>query len=229
MTDLSVIIPAAGSGSRMGSDVPKPYLKIGGMTILERTIRCFDRPNRVHSIIVSVSHAWLDYTLKMIETMNVHPLVIVVEGGSERMFSIKNALAAVPEDSNYVAVHDAVRPFLSVELFDSLVDTVKIYKAVIPGIGVTDTIKVKDDFNFIESTPNRDKLVAVQTPQIFSKSILIEAYENAIVKGFMGTDDASLVELSGHKIRLVAGDPQNFKITWPDDIAKAEKIINRLK
>ena len=165
----------------------------------------------------------------MIETMNVHPLVIVVEGGSERMFSIKNALAAVPEDSNYVAVHDAVRPFLSVELFDSLVDTVKIYKAVIPGIGVTDTIKVKDDFNFIESTPNRDKLVAVQTPQIFSKSILIEAYENAIVKGFMGTDDASLVELSGHKIRLVAGDPQNFKITWPDDIAKAEKIINRLK
>lgn len=229
MTDLSVIIPAAGSGSRMGSDVPKPYLIIGGMTILERTIRCFDRPDRVHSIIVSVSPDWLDYTRALVETINIQPSIIVVEGGSERMYSIKNALSAVSDDINYIAVHDAVRPFLSAELFDSLVEAVKIHKSVIPGLGVTDTIKILDDSGFIASTPKRDQLVAVQTPQIFSKSILIGAYENAIEKGFIGTDDASLVELSGHKIRLIPGDPDNFKITWPEDIEKAEKIINRFK
>lgn len=226
MTDLSVIIPAAGSGSRLGTETPKPFLQIGGMTILERTIRCFDRPDRVSSIIIPVSADWLDFTRNLVKSINVSPSIQVVQGGAERMYSINNALTFVSEKTTYVAVHDAVRPFVSPNLFDSLVEAVQTYNAVIPGISVTDTIKVKDEGGFIASTPNRDSLVAVQTPQIFRRELLVEAYKNALSNGYLGTDDASLVELLGHKIRLIAGDINNFKITWPDDIQKAEKIIN---
>ncbi|HAC16207.1 MAG TPA: 2-C-methyl-D-erythritol 4-phosphate cytidylyltransferase [Bacteroidetes bacterium] len=229
MTDLSVIIPAAGSGSRMGSDIPKPFLRLGEMTILERTIRCFDRPDRVLSIIISVSSDWLDFTRSMVQTLDVKPAVLVVEGGSERMYSIKNALAVVPAETKYIAVHDAVRPFLSSELFNALIEAAENFEAVVPGIAVTDTIKIKDDSGFVVSTPNRDTLVAVQTPQVFGKAVINEAYKLAILRDYTGTDDASLVELSGHKIRLIPGDPNNFKITWPDDIEKAEKFINRFK
>lgn len=226
MTDLSVIIPAAGSGSRLGTEIPKPFLQIGGMTILERTIRCFDRPDRVRSIIIPVSAEWMDFTQKLVKTIDVSLSIHVVEGGAERMYSIKNALSSVSDETPFVAVHDAVRPFLSPVLFDSLLEAVQTYHAVVPGISVTDTIKIKDEDGFIASTPSRDSLVAVQTPQIFRRELLIEAYETAQSKGYLGTDDASLVELLGHKIRLIAGDINNFKITWPDDIQKAEKIIN---
>lgn len=225
--DLSIIIPAAGSGVRLGSDVPKPFIEIDGISILERTIRCFLNPQIVNNIIIPVSGSWIEHTRVLVSGIATDISIEVIEGGAERMYSINNALSILPEHIKYVAIHDAVRPFVSRELMEALLTEVKKYDAVIPCTPVTDTIKFTDETGFVTGTPDRNTLMAVQTPQLFKKELVLEAYELAIRKGIFGTDDASLVERLGQKVRLIQGSTENFKITWPGDIERAERMIRK--
>lgn len=221
MVDLSVIIPAAGSGSRLGSETPKPFLKIGGKTILEHTIERFNKPEMVREILIPVSKNWLEKATEMVNTEHFGVPVRFLEGGSERMYSIQNALSLLDVNSKYVAIHDAVRPFLSDDLLNRLTDTLREFGAVIPGVPVTDTIKMVDKSHIVTETPDRSTLFAVQTPQCFRIDWIKKAYTIAVSSGNFGTDDASLCEMAGFQIHVIEGERDNFKITWSEDFEKA--------
>lgn len=225
MPDLSVIVPAAGSGSRMGGDLPKPFLDLGGLPILSRTLRCFNYPERVVEIILAVSPEFKSYAEDAVSKAELSIPVKFVEGGSERMYSISNALVEVSPSVKFVAVHDAVRPFVSRNLFNRLYDAVKNTGACIPGISVSDTIKQIKSNGVVRQTLIRDELRAVQTPQLFSLPILREAYRLAISNQRFGTDDASLVEQLGYDVTLIDGELDNIKITYPIDLKRAEDYI----
>ena len=226
MADLSVIIPAAGSGSRIGGEVPKPFLELDGMSILEMTLRRFDRPE-VREIIVAVGEGWFDVARESIQVDTFEVNVLFVKGGSERMYSIRNALNVVSNQSTFVAIHDAVRPFFTDRLFERLANEVRIYGAVIPGIPVTDTIKRVSSTKEVVETPDRSTLFAVQTPQFFRKDWIIDAYRLEGEQHYVGTDDASLCEKAGYTVRLIEGERENFKITWPEDLVKAREYLKK--
>lgn len=225
MPDLSVIVPAAGSGSRMGENLPKPFLNLGGLPILSRTLRCFNYPNRVVEIVLAVSPEFKSLAEDAVNKADLVVPVKIVDGGSERMYSISNALAEVSTSAKFVAVHDAVRPFISRDLLDRLYNAVRESGACIPGISVTDTIKQIESDGIVRQTLLRDELRAVQTPQLFSLPVLREAYRFAISNQRFGTDDASLVEQSGYDVLLIDGEQDNFKITYPVDLKRAEEYI----
>lgn len=229
MVDLSVIIPAAGSGSRLGSEIPKPFLKIGDRTILEHTIDRFDKPELVREVLVPVSKNWLEKVTEMVNTEHFSVPVRFLEGGSERMYSIQNALSLLDKSSGYVAIHDAVRPFFSDKLLSRLIDTVREFGAVIPGVPVTDTIKIVDNSHIVTKTPDRSTLFAVQTPQCFRIDWIKKAYEIASGSGNFGTDDASLCEMAGFQVHVVEGERENFKITWNEDLEKARIRLTKLE
>jgi len=223
---ISVIIPAAGSGSRMGSDIPKPFLQMGGLPILSHTLRCFDMPRQISEIVLPVSTGSRDLAEHAVAAASLQVPVRYVEGGDERMYSIWNALQITDKTADLIAVHDAVRPFVSTDLWQRLVDQALRVGAAIPGLPVTDTIKITDNNNRVVHTPPRETLRSVQTPQVFAREILWKAYQHAMKEGSFGTDDASLVEQINVPVMLVQGEKENFKITYPADIRRAEEQLN---
>lgn len=227
MVDLSVIIPAAGSGSRLGSEIPKPFLKIGDRTILEHTIARFDKPELVREIVVPLSKDWLGKVSELVDPKHFNVPIRFIEGGVERMYSIQNALSYLNADSTYVAIHDAVRPFFSDELLDRLIHAVQKFGAAIPGVPVTDTIKVVDKSHIVTETPDRNRLFAVQTPQCFRTDWIKRAYEISVTSGNFGTDDAALCEMAGYQVHVVEGERDNFKITWTEDLEKARIRLSK--
>lgn len=226
MSRLAVILPAAGSGSRMGTRIPKPFIELEGATILEHTLRNFAKVPRLAEIIVATSGEWVGQVEGILASFNQDGVrVKVVEGGSERQYSIHNALKNVSDDVDLVAVHDAVRPFISPELIEACCDKAEDLGAAIIAVPAKDTIKKVDDDQLIQGTPDRRFLWQAQTPQIFRKEKIQEAYESALSSGFVGTDDASLVEQLGYEVGIVEGDRRNLKITYPIDLKIAELIL----
>ncbi len=225
MCKLSVIIPAAGSGERMGSDVPKPFIQVGDKTILEHTISRFLEVSDVAQIIIATSKSYISTIKSMFEQLSSDIQLNVVEGGSERQFSIYNALKIVSAECELVAVHDAVRPFVRKQLIEECCEVAINVGGAVLGVPAKDTIKKVDGDKLVESTPDRSGLWQAQTPQIFQKELLIEAYESALDQNFIGTDDASLVERIGGTIQMVEGDRENLKITYPVDLKVAELIL----
>lgn len=227
MTKLAVIIPAAGSGSRMGARVPKPFLKLRGVAILEHTIRAFAKVDEVEQIIVSTSAEWMSEVESVLENFKYDVQELnVVEGGKERQDSIYNAFSKVSEEVNLIAVHDAVRPFICKELIKECCELAIKYGGGIVAVPAKDTIKKVNADSVISDTPDRDGLWQAQTPQIFQKTLLMEAYESAIREKFTGTDDSSLVERIGGVVKVLEGDRRNLKITYPIDLKVAELILD---
>tara|TARA_R110000868_G_scaffold235273_1_gene489005 strand:- start:1636 stop:2331 length:696 start_codon:yes stop_codon:yes gene_type:complete len=227
MTKLAVIIPAAGSGSRMGSRIPKPFLKLQNISILEHTIKNFANLDFVTQIIVSTSKEWVSEVELILSNFSEKTETLsVVIGGNERQDSINNALSVVSEDVNLVAVHDAVRPFINPELIKQCSSSALEFGGAIIAIPAKDTIKEVGEDLVIQNTPERNRLWQAQTPQIFQKNLLISAYTSAIKSGFIGTDDASLVERIGGKVKIIEGDRRNLKITFPIDLKVAELILD---
>jgi 2-C-methyl-D-erythritol 4-phosphate cytidylyltransferase len=224
---LALIIPAAGSGTRLGGEIPKPYLKIAGKTILEYTLARFQNIEGLDEVIVSTSIRYSDHTKKILSAIYPDIRTAVVEGGEERQHSILNALNAVSENIKFVAVHDAVRPFVTEGVIRSCFQKAKDVGGAIVAVRAKDTIKVSDMDDLIKSTPDRKTLWQAQTPQIFQTNLLKRSYKNAMDQGFLGTDDASLVEFSGSPVVLVEGNEENFKITYPLDFKLAEWIIEK--
>jgi 2-C-methyl-D-erythritol 4-phosphate cytidylyltransferase len=222
MTGAIVIVPAAGSGTRFGGDLPKQFRELGGKPIVQHVIERFLLDERVARVIVPVAEQLL-----AVVNRGSSERVEFVAGGATRQQSVRRGLDAVPDGYEIVAVHDAVRPFFAVEMFHKLLDLAAESGAAFPGLPVTDTIHVVEG-DRITATPDRRLLFAAQTPQCFRLEVLRDVLARAEGNQDDATDEAGLAAKYGHVVRLLAGDPMNFKITQPEDLIVAERVFERL-
>ena len=223
---ISVLIPAAGHGSRMESSIKKPYLMLGDKPILSHTIDRFERNSVIDEIFVIVDES--DFTMchkEIIAPFRYRKIRELVPGGETRQESVLNGLRALSNDVDFVVVHDGVRPFINDDIIFQCLEATEEFGAAISAVPVKDTIKVADQNLFIEHTPKRDRLWQVQTPQVFRKSLIVQAHERATQDGTNATDDAALVEKLGAPVKLVMGSYQNIKLTTPEDLQFAETLL----
>lgn len=234
---LAVIIPAAGRGVRMGASKPKQFLEIGGSPILMRSVRAFLDSPEVSKILLVVPADYVEATRGLVERFTLETKasgeglwpeggIDVIAGGKERQDSVWNGLLAVPEECGWVAVHDGARPFLTRDVLDRTLFGAVEAGAAIAAVPSTDTVKRVRGVEVVETLP-REAIWLVQTPQIFRKDLLIRAYETARDGDWAATDDAAFVERLGLPVRVIEGDPENIKITRPEDLARGEWILSR--
>lgn len=223
---VSVIIAAAGMSNRMGSKINKQFIAIGGKPILAHTIEKFEKCRYIDEIILVSKEEEIEYCRKeIVKKYKFNKVSNIIRGGKERQDSVYNGILALDERTDIVLTHDGARPFIKVEnIEDGILNVIK-HGACVVGVPVTDTIKVVKEDNNVESTPIRNLLWAAQTPQCFHKDILIKGYERAIIDGFIGTDDSSIVERIGYDVKMVMGSYENIKITTPEDIILAESLF----
>lgn len=216
----NVIIVAGGKGLRMGNDLPKQFIPIGGKPVLMRTIEAFYRFDQDINIILVLPVSHQDYWKSLCEEYNFSIEHLIANGGETRFHSVKNGLALVT--NGLVGVQDGVRPFGSVEMIKRCFDAAREYPAVIPVIDSTDSLRevVDEDKSRIV---DRSKIRLVQTPQVFDLNVLKKAYQTDFKETF--TDDASVVEAMGVNVHLVKGEVTNIKITTPLDLKIGELII----
>ncbi len=215
------IIVAGGSGKRFGSEVPKQFLPLDGKAVLMRTIEKFDKAGAAIVVVLPAEHQqmWID----MCKDCNFPVTHTIATGGKTRFESVKNGIAAIDDlnDSDLVAVHDGVRPLASVELINRCYDTAQQSGSAIPVVNPSDSIRqVMEDGNSKQLL--RSSLRAVQTPQTFKAELLKGAYD--VDESPLFTDDASVVESTGHQVTLVEGEMTNIKITTPIDMYLADKL-----
>lgn len=222
---ISVIIPAAGQGKRFGAGINKAFVSLAGKTILERTVAAFSDLTEVSEIIIVIAPDELDEIKRQVKFYPRQDIIKVVAGGAERQYSVENALAAIRDDAEIVLIHDGARPLISRRVIHQVIKAVRDNSAAIVAVPVKDTIKVVDSGGFVTSTPVRSELWAVQTPQGFKRSLLIQAYKKAREENFLGTDDSSLVERLGIPVKIVPGEYENIKITTPEDLPIAKMIF----
>ena len=214
-----IIIVAGGKGLRMGTDIPKQFLPIGGKPVLMRTIERFREYSADLQIILVLPKAQQAYWKELCQKHNFTVIYQLADGGETRFHSVQYGLAMIPDDAEgVVGVHDGVRPFPSIEVIRRCYDTARTAKAVIPVIPVVETLR-----HISEGTKPRGDYRLVQTPQCFDIQLLKAANQQAYNDGF--TDDASVVEAFGFDITLVEGNRENIKITTPYDMKIAEVLI----
>ena len=214
-----VIIVAGGKGLRMGSDIPKQFLPIGGRPVLMRTIERFRQYSPTLQIILVLPRAQQDYWLQLCQEYDFRVEYQLADGGETRFHSVQNGLALIPDDAQgVVGIHDGVRPFPSIDVIRNCYETARTQKAVIPVIPVVETLR-----HVSEGTKPRADYRLVQTPQCFDIQLLKAANHQPYNDGF--TDDASVVEAFGFDITLVEGNRENIKITTPYDLKIAEVLI----
>ena len=220
-----VIIVAGGKGLRMGSDIPKQFLPIGGKPVLMRTLERFRTYSDDLQIILVLPEAQQDYWKELCRRYDFRVRYQLANGGPTRFHSVQNGLALVPDEAEgVVGVHDGVRPFPSIEVIRNCYETARTAKAVIPVIPIVETVRQIFSNGLQDSrTVSRDDYRLVQTPQTFDIQLLKAANQQPYNDGF--TDDASVVESYGHTITLVEGNRENIKITTPYDMKIAEVLI----
>jgi 2-C-methyl-D-erythritol 4-phosphate cytidylyltransferase len=238
-----VIIPAAGLGTRMASAPSskskktvrsKQFRELGGTPILIQTLRKFAASSEVSEIYIALRKNEISGFRSLLEAQGREILqkkVQLVEGGENRQESVGRALAAVSAASDdIVLVHDAVRPFITDEIIQDVIRAAQKYGAAIAGMPAVDTVKQVErtaEGAVITATISRERVVLAQTPQGFRYDVLRKAFDEAASNDFMGTDEASLVERSGHEVAVVMGSPRNIKITTPADMELAEFYLKK--
>lgn len=226
MIMVSVIVVAAGKGSRMKSSVNKQFLKLKGKAVLQHTIEIFLEVEEIDEMVVVLSKE--DVALFQSLDFLGKEKVKIALGGQERYFSVRNGLEQVSEDSDVILVHDGARPFVTKEEIKSVISCARQDGACILATKVKDTIK-EVECGVVVNTPKRDRLYAVQTPQGFRGDILREVYamDFCTFGDWIPTDDASLVERQGYPIKITEGSPNNIKITTPIDLLLGELILEQ--
>jgi 2-C-methyl-D-erythritol 4-phosphate cytidylyltransferase len=240
---VTVIIPAAGLGTRM-APVPSPaskhpapskqFTELGGTPILMHTLRKFAASVEVSDICIALRANEMDSFRKRLDREAkdiLHKNIQLVEGGEHRQQSVANALAAISaEDNDVILVHDAVRPFVAPEIIRDVIHAAQRYGAAIAAWPAVDTVKQVDrtaEGAVVSKTIPREKVVMAQTPQGFRYGVIKKAFDDATADGFLGTDEAALVERSGHPVAVVMGSPRNIKITTPADMELAEFYLRQ--
>ena len=226
MTDchsgLTAIVPAAGIGSRMGADCPKQYLTLAGKTILEHTLGCLLSHPAIARVIVALAphDEWFEQL-----AVAADPRVLRVEGGSERAYSVLNALHVA--EGKWVLVHDAARPCLTQGDLDALIACAMACDGAILGSRVRDTMKRTDGAGNIVATVEREQLWHALTPQMFPTGTLKRALEEGLALGALITDEASAMERAGFTVKMVEGRADNIKVTRPEDLSLAELFLQQ--
>ncbi len=231
-----VIIPAAGLGTRMapptkGQRAAKQFTEIGGVPILVHTVRKFVAVPQVTELCIALRKPEMAHTEERLKKESGGKRLRVVEGGEHRQQSVSNALAAIQAAADdIVLVHDAVRPFVDSEIIGNVIQAAQKYGAAIAGLPAVDTVKQVDrtaEGAIITSTIPRERVVMAQTPQGFRYDVIKKAFDEALADGFTGTDEASVVERSGHEVAVVMGSARNIKITTPADLELAELFLSQ--
>lgn len=229
MKEIIAIVPAAGAGKRLGLGINKAFAMLQGAPLIVHCLKMLQETELVKRAIVVLASAEVEEGQALLQSYQDKYFAelpfVVVAGGKERQDSVANGLAAVTEIDCYVAVHDGARPFAGKAVFERTLAAAKEQGAAIAAVPVKDTIKVVDADGVVTATPARSSLVAVQTPQIFEVGLLKQAYAYLAENPTAVTDDASVVELLGHKVVVAMGRYENIKITTPEDLVFAENLL----
>lgn len=226
---VGVIIPAAGFGTRMESELPKQFLELAGKPILVRTLRIFLEHPLVRTVVVALPAEHLESGKKQILPYfdgGLQQQLIFTPGGNTRQQSVQNGLGVLPAAIDGVLVHDGARPMVTTEVIDRCIAGIKSHGAVIAAVPVKDTLKEVDG-SLVTGTIDRSRLWQAQTPQAMQRKLLEQAYKHAEATGFSGTDEASLLEHAGIAVSVVTGSETNIKITRPDDLAIASGLLRK--
>ena len=233
MEKLVAIVPAAGAGKRLGLGINKAFAVLRGAPLIVHCLAMLARTQLVSQAIVVLAPAEVEEGSELLGRYQADYFsslpIKVVAGGKERQDSVANALAAVPSDADYIAVHDGARPFAGRAVFERTLAAAKEQGAAIAAVPVKNTIKVVDAKGVVVDTPVRSTLVAVQTPQVFRAALLKDAYAHLAAQPAAVTDDASVVELLGHRVVVAQGRYENIKITTPEDLVLAEHFLEELQ
>jgi 2-C-methyl-D-erythritol 4-phosphate cytidylyltransferase len=224
--DFVVVIPAAGQGKRMKAGRNKLFIDLMGSPVIARTLNVFDAHPHCQKIILAVSKEDRSSFLEVLEKQTFSTPIEMVEGGAERQQSVYAGLKAIDPADNVemVLIHDGARPFITHYYINQLLEAAAGSGAAIVAVPVKDTVKrVKD--HTVKETIDRASLWAVQTPQAFRLSLILNAHRLAEKEGWMGTDDASLAEKAGVEVSVIEGNYTNIKLTTPDDLLVAKAII----
>ena len=220
------LVPAAGRGLRMGGSIPKQFLSLGGEPLIVQSLRTLQAAPDVDQIVLAVPLADIEYCEKEIVSRHRFTKVSnVVEGGVERQDSVRHALAQVHPDTEIVLIHDAVRPFMTQGMIREVVAAARKEGAAIIALPMRDTVKQVRADGTIERTVDRAPLWLAQTPQAFRRDWIVAAHKKAHDEGIRATDDAFLVEWSGHPVAVVEGSGENIKVTRPEDLVIGEAIL----
>lgn len=221
---VSAIILAGGKGKRMGKDISKQFILVKDKPIIYYTIKKFSDCKLIDEIILVLPKDEIEYCKK--EVLEKYSLKVdkIIAGGKERQDSVYNGLKAL-KNSDIVLIHDGARPFVSEKIILDGIENAKKYGAAAPGVMPKDTIKVKDDFSFSKETLKRESLIAIQTPQVFKKDIIVKCHERVREDNVSVTDDTMVVEKYGYKVYLYDGDYTNIKVTTPEDLILCEYLV----
>ncbi len=228
MTKVTAIVPAAGRGRRMATKLAKPYLLLNGKPILVHTLRALENISLIEEIIVVVAASDKPVCQrKIIDKYSFKKVKDVVEGGTSRTQSVCNGLKKVGPQCRLVLIHDGIRPFINEQTVKRLVKQADIFGAAISAVPAICTIKEINRDMFVRKTLSRDRLWMVQTPQVFKRKLICQAYQTADHDRTIAVDDAVLVERIGRKVKVIRGETDNIKITTPEDLIVAEMILKR--
>lgn len=222
---VTAIIVAAGSGRRMGQD--KQMMSLLGVPVLARTIMAFEHCAIIRDIVVVTRQEAISDVQTLISTYNFHKIIAIVAGGKERNESVANGIAAVSNDTVYVAIHDGARPLVTPDEITKVVSVAGETGGAALAVPVKDTIKRVDSQHKILETPLRSSLMAMQTPQVFELGLYKRALEKNIALGLNVTDDCQILENAGYAVYTVEGSYRNLKITTPEDILFAEALLSQ--
>ena len=225
---VAAIIPAAGQGKRMGGGTVKQFLPLLGKPVLAHTLAAFEAAACITDVVLVVGDELVDACRNdIVAQYGFHKVRGIVAGGRERQDSVFNGLRSLGPGYELVVVHDAARPLITPAVLERAVAAARGRGSVVVAVPVKDTIKLVDDQGAVRETPDRGRLWAAQTPQVFPFEALLEAHHKARREGFIGTDDAALVERLGRPVYVLEGSPENIKITTPEDLLLAESILGR--
>ncbi len=221
---VSCIVAAAGKGSRMQSELNKIFLEFAGKPVLAHTLSVLEACRTVDEIVIVTSECDILGCKDIVEEFGISKVTAITVGGKERQDSVRNALKEVSPQADIVLIHDAARPLVTEEVISDVIENVTLCGAAAPGVSCKNTLKLADNEGFIADTPDRSLMYEIQTPQGFSRDLIVRAHENALQNSLAGTDDCFLVEQLGNRVKISQGDYRNIKITTPEDLPLAELL-----
>lgn len=222
---VSAVIVAAGKSTRMGTGKSKQFLPLCGLAAIARTLSAFESSRFTREVILVTNRFDVGKMCGIIKEFGFTKVMHIIVGGETRQQSAALGLNAVSKDAEYVAIHDGARPLVTADCIDRVVKSAYKNGAASAAVRVKDTLKVADENGVVLSTPDRQRLFAVQTPQVFAVKLYRDALNSAIKLGADYTDDCQLIEAVGGRVQLVEGEYSNIKITTPEDVSQAEVII----
>lgn len=221
----TVVIPAAGMGSRMNMRENKLFIKLDGKPVLYHTLKTFIENSFIEEIVIVMQENEIEYCQKnIVNLFESKKNIKIVVGGKTRKDSVFNGIKAADEKTDNIIIHDGARPLLTNDIINNILGTLENEVAVTTGVNVKDTIKIKDHSDYVVKTVNRNNLTSIQTPQGFKYELIKKAHQEKTFDKTI-TDDAYLIELMNEKVKIIEGSYENIKVTTPIDITIAEEIL----